>query len=187
MYATHAGKNDPQTAHNSKNRRIIMRKRASLNNQITAASMNMERRRLEYLKEKMEDTERQLQDSHEAEQQVAEAATRKNPKYFYKYAQSKAKIRTSMGPLTNNDVLIGDDQGMCELIGAQFEKVFSKPRYSRQKNDIGVSQDLPGGQTLMNIEFEALDLEKSIQGLSTYSAPGPDGVLLYYCKNVSLH
>jgi hypothetical protein len=77
----------------------------------------------------MEDTEQQLQDSHEAEQQVAEvravAAIRENPKYFYKYAQSKAKIRASVGPLKNNDVLIGDDQGMCELLGAQFEKKYS--------------------------------------------------------------
>jgi uncharacterized membrane protein YgaE (UPF0421/DUF939 family) len=56
-----------------RDRRILMRKRASLNNQIAAASWNMERRRLEHLKEKIEDTERQLQDSHEAEQQVAEA------------------------------------------------------------------------------------------------------------------
>jgi hypothetical protein len=28
----------------------------------------------------------------------------------------------------------------------------------------------------MNIEFETPDLERSIQELSTYSAPGPDGV-----------
>jgi hypothetical protein len=81
-----------------------------------------------------------------------------------------------VGPLKNNYVFIGDNQGMCELLGTQFEKVFSKPRYSRQENGIVVNQDLPIGRTLMNIEFEAPDLEGSIQELSTYSAPGPDGV-----------
>ena len=174
------GKTTPKRRIIPRDRRILMRKRASLNNQITPVSRNMERRRLEHLKEKIKETERQLQDSHEAEQQVAEAqavsAIRENPKYFYKYAQSKAKIRASVGPLKNNGGLVRDDQGMCELLGAQFEQVFSEPRYTRQENEIGVIQELPGGRELMNIEFETPDLERSIQELSTYSAPGPDGV-----------
>jgi hypothetical protein len=74
------------------------------------------------------------------------SAIRENPKYFYKYAQSKVKIRASVGPLKNTDVLVGDDQGMCELLGAQFEKVLSEPRHSRQENEIGVFQELPGGR-----------------------------------------
>jgi hypothetical protein len=85
------GKTTPKRHIIPRDRRILMRKRASLNNQIMAVSRNMERRRLEHLREKIEETEWQLQDSHEAEQQVAEAqavsAIRENPKYFYKYAQ----------------------------------------------------------------------------------------------------
>jgi hypothetical protein len=126
------------------------------------ASGNMDRRRLKHLREKIEETERQLQDSHEAEQQQAEAqavsAILENQKYFHKYAQLKSKIRASVGPLKNNYVLVLDDQGMREFLGAQFEKVFSEPRYSRQENEIGAIQELPGGRELMNIELETPDL-----------------------------
>jgi hypothetical protein len=73
--------------------------------------------------------ELRLQDSHRIEEQAAKERVveifRKNPKYFFKYAQSKAKIKMPVGPLKDKDVLVGDDQGMCELLGSQFESVFS--------------------------------------------------------------
>jgi hypothetical protein len=111
----------------------------------------MWRRRLRHLREKIEKTERQLQDSHEAEQQVAEAhavfAIRENPKYFYKYAQPKAKIRTSVGPLKHNDVLVGDDQGMCELLRAQFEKYSANPDTQDRRTKLELFKNFQGGRS----------------------------------------
>jgi hypothetical protein len=58
-----------------------------------------------------------LQDSHRTEELAAEERVveiiRENPKYFFIYAQSKAKIKTPLGQLKDNDVLVGDDHDMC--------------------------------------------------------------------------
>jgi hypothetical protein len=158
-------------------RRKLMRKRTRLNKQIAESTSDLRRQRLVDLHK---ETELRLQDSHRMEEQAAEERVveviRENPKYFFKYAQSKAKIKTPVGPLKDNDVLVGDDQGMCELLGSQFESVFSNPRYSREENEIDVLQELPGGRGLENIEFGPEDMEISIKELATFSAPGPDGI-----------
>jgi hypothetical protein len=53
-----------------------------------------------------------------------------------------------VGPLKDNEVLDGDDQGMCELLGSQFESVYSNLRYSREEKEIEVLQELQGGRGL---------------------------------------
>jgi hypothetical protein len=41
----------------------------------------------------------------------------------------EAKINSTVGPLLDNDVLAGDDQGTCELLGAQLASIFNNPSY----------------------------------------------------------
>jgi hypothetical protein len=50
-------------------------------------------------------------------------ATRENPKNFFRNAQSKAKINYPSGLVKN--VLTGRGQGICELLKAKFEEVYS--------------------------------------------------------------
>jgi hypothetical protein len=122
-----------------------MRKRTRLNKQIAKSTSDLKRQRLVNLHNEIE---LRLQDSHRIEEQAAEERVveviRENSKYFFKYAQSKAKIKTPVGPLKDNDVLVRDDQGMCELLGSQFESVSSNPRYSSEENEIEVLLKLLG-------------------------------------------
>jgi hypothetical protein len=79
---------------------------------------------------------------------------RDNPKYFFKYVQSKAKIKTGVGLLKDNDVYVGNDYGMCELLKSQFESAFSSSCYSRQMNEIEVlmSYQADGGWRTLSLD-----------------------------------
>jgi hypothetical protein len=70
-----------------------------------------------------------------ADERVVEVI-RENPKYFFKYAQSKAKIKTPVGLLKDSHVLVENDQGMCELLGSKFDSVFSNPHSTRGRRMI---------------------------------------------------
>jgi hypothetical protein len=69
-----------------------MRKRTHLNKKIAESTSDLRRQRLVDLPYEIE---LRLQDSHGIKEQAAEErvveAIRENPKYFFKYAQSKAK------------------------------------------------------------------------------------------------
>ena len=78
--------------------------------------------------------ERLLVDSHEAEDIRVEGRAveliRHNPKYFYKYVHSKAKIRSTVGPFSDGNALVCEPREKATLLKSQYESVFSTPKYS---------------------------------------------------------
>ena len=53
---------------------------------------------------------------------------KRNPKYFYKYANSFAKTKNKIGPLMDKDgATVNDPYSMAEILRQQYESTFSKP------------------------------------------------------------
>ena len=53
---------------------------------------------------------------------------KRNPKYFYSYANKFSKTKTKVGPLTNDKgETIKDTYEMAELLRKQYESTFSEP------------------------------------------------------------
>lgn len=51
-----------------------------------------------------------------------------NPKFFYKYAETKSKVKAGVGPLKDEQGhLIKDPEGIAELLKLKYEEVFSTP------------------------------------------------------------
>ena len=57
-----------------------------------------------------------------------------NPKYFFRYAKKKSKIKTKIGPLEDpvSGQLIGDNVKMANILAEQYNKMFSVPSTSNE-------------------------------------------------------
>ena len=102
-----------------------------------------------------------------------------DPKYFYKYAKSKAKIRARIGPLLASDgAHTSDPTKMAQLLSAQYSWVFSVPR--EVVDDDFVTEVFPSVMSphtvLSSIQFSEENIAKAISALSSSASPGPDGV-----------
>ena len=108
-----------------------------------------------------------------------------NPKFFYSYAKSMSKSKTSIGPLLNNlNESTSDDTEMSNILAEQYSKVFSTPQSS---SDINVSTESPDGyeKPYQKLLFTESDLIKAINELLITAAAGPDNfpaILLKTCK-----
>lgn len=95
--------------------RVLIRRKTRLANRITAIyDANLKRR---------------LIASHEKEKRYADLkaveSVKRNPKFFYKYAHEKAKIRCPIGPLNVDGEMVGDPEWICEILWSQYDSVFN--------------------------------------------------------------
>ena len=112
-----------------KNIRILLRKQSSLSKQIILSKSG---KKTMNLMKNIRIIEDELKQSHmkrriESEN-IALSKIRKNPKYFYNYANKFSKTKNKIGPLINHkgDV-VKDNYEMTELLRKQYESTFSKP------------------------------------------------------------
>lgn len=103
-----------------RHRRVLMRKK-SLANRITAT-------RDANLKVTLTDKVQSLEGlvaSHGKEKRYAELkeveVVKGNQKFLYKYAQKKAKISFSIGPLNVDGELAEDPERICEILRSQYD------------------------------------------------------------------
>ena len=117
----------------------------------------------------------------------AVACIKNNPKYFYKYAANKSKVRVGVGPLTDqNGRIIKEPADISEALSQHYQSVFSNP-----VNDKIIEAPLEffhqGNESTSNltdIELTTSSIEKAINEMSSNSAAGPDqfpAVLLKNC------
>ena len=134
------------------------------------------------IKRQLLETECNIAASHleerKREEEKAVCQIRKNPKYFYAYARSKATIKTTVGPFVIDKRQIDNPKEKAETLRKQFESVFI-----RDNDEMSVEEDLPNVPLMSNITFSEEDIVNSIKELRPHAAAGPDEVPAVLLKN----
>ena len=160
-----------------RDRRLMMRKRAKLRRKIVATRNSETKVRLNAHVLALESN---LKNSHNAElhrdERRAVEAIRRNPKIFYRYARSKTKSRSPVGPLERNGELHSSPGEMANILSVQFREAFSDPRYSQEENSIFIESKNGEISELSHIELSVDNIKEAMGKLSSGSAAGPDGV-----------
>ena len=107
-----------------------------------------------------------------------------NPKYFYSYAKSLAKVKSSISMLFDDDGnVIADPKAMANILQKQFTSVFSDPcSPDVAEPDFetpSISQPLEDSDFLFSDE----DIISAISSIPTDSASGPDGIPVVLLKS----
>ena len=162
-----------------RDRRILMRQRSRVTKKIRVARSDSTRDRL---KRKVVELEEKLRESHREErrrdEERAVSVIKTNPKYFYKYARSKAVIKADVGPFKGEHEDISDPHRKGEILMEQYKSVFSTP-IATENIDV---EEQPIAEILDNIDFNSGDILKSIADFNTSSAPGPDEIPTIFLK-----
>ena len=107
-----------------------------------------------------------------------------NPKYFYSYAKSLSKTKSSISMLlSKTGDVVTDTKQMTDILHEQFQSVFSDPESPNVKPpDFPVH---PVEKPLSETEFliDDNDVLGAIKEISNDSAPGPDGLPAILLKN----
>ena len=126
------------------------------------------------------------------EEDEAVLRIRQNPRAFFSFCRSRAKVKAKIGPFL--DPTTGKSNSSpefaAECLRKQYDGVFSIPRKEWSVDDpeqffTGNSPDEP--KKFDDLEFTPTDIEKACSELRANAAPGPDGVpamLLKACKKV---
>ena len=155
-------------------RKILMRKKLHLLKQIRTSRHPQ---RISGLEGKVKSIETDLQKSHEAgaarEESRAIDRIKTNPRYFYSYANSKAKIKAPIGPFKDGTRMIEDAKEKANILKLQYESVFNVPVHGTAAYDVDNDPDAEG---FADVEFTEADIIKAVGKISSSSAAGPDGV-----------
>ena len=122
---------------------------------------------------------------------------RKNPKFFFSYANKHSKVRTGIGPLrTKQRTLTNSPKAMADILAEQYNSAFSQPVYSEDQVQAVFRAEPPpnsgnlpttsAASLLENINFSDEELAEAMRELRANSAAGPDGfpaILLKKCSN----
>ena len=167
-------------------RKILMKKQKILQGKIVASrNPSQIARHIESI----EGIEKSLKNSldnekRSREDRAIECMKGEDKNYFFKYANSKKKIKTQIGPFEKEGFIIQDPKLKAELLKEQFESVFTPP-------DEGHQDDTPPspqftGPTLEDFEITEEDIAAQIKELRKKAAARPDdipAVLLKNCMN----
>ena len=169
-----------------RDRKILMNKRSKLKRKLLLEN-NIQKVNL--IQNNIEAIEMTLQTSHENEKKLQEniavAAIKSNPKYFYAYAKRTSKLKSKIGPLTINDVVIHDSLAMSEALSNQYTSVFSTPSQVHKVQD---PRGFFSTSTQSNPKFDSLIFSKenvvdAIKEIANNSASGPDNFPAILLKN----
>ena len=168
-----------------RDRRILLRKIKSLQGKIvTSRDPSQIARHMESIAA----IERSLKSSHDNERKrkedrAIECMKGEDKNYFFKYAKSKSKIKTQIGPFEKDGELIQDPKQKAEMLKEQFDSVFSSPNNANE--DPSPPPQIPLA-TLSDIEITEENIAAQIKELRSKAAAGPDdipAVLLKNCVN----
>ena len=166
-----------------RDRRILMRKRKKINEQLKLSLSDARRQKLD---RKLINIEILLQQSHQASRSMREQkaidAIKINPKYFFTYTKKFSKTSSKIGPLLDeNNSYTASSAKMAEILSSQYQSVFSVPK----EKSIYSDAEPKVNSTLTDLKFSEQDTIDAIDELPNNSASGPDGItaiLLKKCK-----
>ena len=104
-----------------------------------------------------------------------------NPKAFYSYAKRNSKVKSKIGPLSNQEgKLESEAHIMANMLQNQYLKVFSNPT---EKTEFKPKES--SKVKIHDIQFSTKDIENAIKSIPTNAAAGPDrfpAIVLKNCK-----
>ena len=157
-----------------RDRNILMRRRAKLNNKLRCGVSDS--RKANIMTELLTIDEK-LVASHEAGQRRDEAIAvekiKTDKNFFFKYAKTKSQVKVPVGPLQVNQELVSEPTKMCQIIKSQFESVFSIPVNTA---NIDYLLNVQGPRCIEDIDFNEEDILTNINMIAAHSAAGPDGI-----------
>ena len=167
-----------------RDRRILMRRRAKLNQKLSCSSQIQQASIIRQLT----NIELDIKHSHAEEaayqENTAVDAIGKNYKFFFKYAKNKSTIKTNIGPFIVNGVLIDQPQEKNAILVDHFKSVYSKSPCKHE--DIQKLTSLHGPRGLEILTITGNDVRESLKHAKSSAATGPDGIpiiLLKKCIN----
>ena len=119
---------------------------------------------------------------------------KRNPKFFFSYANKHSKTRNKVGPLLNKEEeSIKDPSMMAEILREQYESAFSKVQdkdddeeeyaaEEEEEEEVNLQEDAE----FSDIAIHYTDVAEAIDKLSMWSGPGPDGVSGILLKKAKL-
>ena len=119
--------------------RILMRKKTIMSKKILKS--NLAAKTLTYMHE-LNKIEKELETSYNKmklmKEKEALSRIKRNPKYFYKYANKHSKTPNRVGPLVNETgQSVKDPYLMAEILRKQYESTFSKPHENYKIENLG--------------------------------------------------
>ena len=107
-----------------------------------------------------------------------------NSKFFYSYAKSLSKIKSSINMLFDkNSEITTDPQKMADLLQEQFSSVFSDPNSSNVSDPVFPPPDISSPLELEEFQISDEDIIKAVSSIPVDSASGPDGVPAVLLRN----
>jgi len=170
-----------------RDRKILMNKRSKLKRNLLISN---DANKISVLNKKIENIEKALKVSYQTERKLQEnlavAAIKSNPKYFYAYAKRTSKLGTKIGPLLINDVVTSDPKSISEALNDQYKSVFSTPSQMHKIINPQEFFSTPQhqGPTFSSFTFDKQNILDSIKEIANNSASGPDkfpAILLKKC------
>ncbi|XP_076057215.1 uncharacterized protein LOC143034751 [Oratosquilla oratoria] len=174
-----------------RDRKILMRKRVTLNKQLSKSSN--ETQKLSILS-KVEDIEQKSKHSHEEQRRMEENQAleniKHNPKFFYSYCKKFLKTKSQIGPLVTDQRTTTDDpRETCQMLTHQYNIVFSIPKKQSEipESTTFFNQATTNQTQLTDLQVAVEDSKKATKELWINSAAGPNGVpaiLVLQCSEV---
>ena len=118
-------------------------------------------------------------------EQSAVKRIKENSKFFFSYAKSLSKVKSTINMLYDKDrVITTDDKAMADILQEQFVSVFSNPLDPDVK-DPEFGNSIPQGSTLSFSQciLSCESIVAAINEIPNDSAPGPDGIPVVLLKN----
>ena len=115
------------------------------------------------------------------EKKIAQNA-KKNPKHFYKYVQSKVKVKVAVGDLLKPDGGVAkESKEKADTLNNYFSSVFTV----EDTNSMPDFSERNFNSTIETLEIKPEDVEKKLNKLNTSKAAGPDGISPRVLKELS--
>ena len=147
----------------------------------------------EKLKAKLYVIEETLMNSYSQQKRYEEKraieAIKRNPKFFYSFADKHSKSPSKIGPLIHPESggLVNDNEGMANILADQFSSVFSTPLTVLEPADVlfPANEQLP----FSDFELSVDDFLDAMADIKANSGSGPKGVpaiLLKKCPSLAV-
>ena len=135
-----------------------------------------------YAKERDEISKKLKQERKNHEKNIA-TKCKQQPKLFWKYINSRLRVKTGISPLKNKDgKLVCDDQGKAEILNSYFSSVFTK---EDTDNVPTIPAKIPPADNCTDVHVSIEEVKKKLSQINPNKAQGPDRVPAQILKELS--